>query len=64
MTEEERKKAGGRPATGHQYPHKVFGYFDQAGVILLDRLAQRTKQSRAAVLRQAVEEMAKREGVG
>lgn len=60
---ETEKNKGGRPATGKQYPHKVFGYFDDEGLRLLRVLVEKYG-SEANTIRQAVKALAAKDGVG
>lgn len=60
--ENEEKGKGGRPSTGREYPHKVFGYFDDEGLQKLRALA-RIYGGNASAIRRAVDKLAEAEGV-
>ena len=59
---ETEKKKRGRPA-GNSFPERVIAYETPDGVQLIARLAAHTGMSQAAVLRRAVRELARREGL-
>ena len=62
--EQPEEKAGrGRPAGSGRYTKKTSMYFDADTESLLKKLATRLKVSEAGVVRQAVQQLAKREGV-
>lgn len=61
--DEERKNKGGRPATGRAFPHKVYGYLGDEEQRLLNLLAAKDARGDALVIRLAIRELARREGI-
>jgi hypothetical protein len=61
---EETKRRPGRPATGVRYRERLMVYTDAAGKARVRALGEKLGVSDAEVIRRAVEELAKREGVG
>ena len=67
--ETQKRGAGGRPATGRLFPHKVFGYVADEELRLLNALAQKPDGSgrprgMAGVIREGIRALAREERLG